>query len=490
MRSLLIYIVFLFFHSAIYGQQKYWIYFNDLEQSISENSELNDETVCLNHHLDLLHTEGVEPVVKSYWLNAISTILSEHEVKRVKGLSYVKDITPVNRNLKIMSGANSEPPTFSRVLDQIQADTLIHLRLNGEGLKIGIIDGGFLEADKKQALNGIIENDRVVAYKNYIEKDITNPYNGSRTNQDDHGTKVWQAIGGVDENKRYRGMATQSSYYLARTDQGDREYRGEEDYWVEALEWMYAQGVRLVNSSVGYSIGYDDPGENYSIDQVDGESSAITKAATIAAEEKGMLIVISAGNDGDNYFKVISIPADAKGILSVGATTYNSWSKAGYSAIGPEHLPQVKPEVACYSSSGTSFSAPVITGLAACVWQAYPELTNQEVIDYIQKSAHLSHAPNNYLGYGVPDTKRLFKLLDGQANSLKFKQKEVDGSVASLRLAEERNIVAFHKKDEHIVIKQEVLRKKRNEILVYRYENAERTTVATPNEVVEIFWKD
>ncbi|MEL7005081.1 MAG: S8 family serine peptidase, partial [Bacteroidota bacterium] len=283
---------------------------------------------------------------------------------------------------------------------------------------------------------------------------------------------------------------TEADYYLARTDQGDREYRGEEDYWVAALEWMYDKGVRLVNSSVGYSNGYDDPSEDYERAQVDGESSAITKVAAIAAKEKGMILVIAAGNDGNKDFEIISVPADAEGVISVGASGFRQWNKAGYSAIGAEHMDDIKPEVACYSFSGTSFSAPVITGLVACIWQAYPDLTNKEVIDYIKESSHLYNAPNNYLGYGVPNAKRILKLIKDQKTKAKFDQLITLEETVSIEFLGETNIIAFHKKDDRIVIKQQSIDSKRGVAVIKKFEGAKRTTVATPDRVVEIYWKD
>jgi len=469
------------------AQQKYWIYFKD---SVEINRSSKETSAPLNTTLYVKDFEkiGVKPIVHSKWLNAVSVLLDEAQKRRIEEYDFVSDIVKIDQRIKVMSSVTALPANFTKALRQIEADTLIRMHLNGKGVKIGIIDGGFLEADEDRFLNAIINDDRVMAYRNFIEKDITDAYTGSRENSDNHGTQVWRAVGGKDNRNLYRGLATEADYYLARTDQGDKEYRGEEDYWVAALEWMYDQGVRLVNSSVGYSTGYDDPNQDYSQSQVDGKSSAITRVATIAAKEKGMIIVIAGGNDGNNDFEIISVPADADGVLSVGASGFRQWNKVGYSSIGPEHLEDVKPEVACHSFNGTSFSAPIITGLAACIWQAYPDLTNQQVVNYIKQSAHLYNVPNNYLGYGVPNAKRILRLINGKKDQIKFEQRRSSEDTISIRFSNETNIIAFHKKNGKVVIRQEIVKPRKDVAVIRRIEGAKRTTVATPDRVVEIFW--
>ena len=62
---------------------------------------------------------------------------------------------------------------------------------------------------------------------------------------------------------------------------------------------------------------------------------------------------------------------------------------------------------------GTSFSAPIICGLAACLWQANPDLSNMDIIDYIKKSASQYDHPDSLLGYGIPDFAKANFLIQG-----------------------------------------------------------------------------
>ncbi len=60
--------------------------------------------------------------------------------------------------------------------------------------------------------------------------------------------------------------------------------------------------------------------------------------------------------------------------------------------------------------SGTSYSSPVLCGLAACLWQANPKLTSKELLDIIKKSADKYNNPVLPYGYGIPDMKKANEL--------------------------------------------------------------------------------
>ena len=467
--------IFLLVCANAWTQQKYWIYFNTQVEK------------RLDAQVEGIKQYGIEPIVVSHWLSAASAYLDADQKKTLLHLKEVDRIQHISRKLRVLGSALTDSIQLDRALDQINANAIVDSGLTGKGVKIGVIDGGFYHANKDGALAQIIDNQQVKGYKNYIETGITDPYSGPRKNNDHHGTIVWTAIAGRLD-KRIKGLASNATFYLARTDQADKEYRGEEDYWVAALEWMHSQGVRLVNSSVGYSNGYDDPAEDYHPLDVDGESSAITQAARVASEDKGMLIVVSAGNDGNNVFQVISLPGDAKGVLTVGATNYYDWSKAGYSSIGPSKLPHVKPDVSCYASSGTSFSAPIMTGLAACIMEADPGLTNVEIIDLITRSAHLYEHPNNYIGYGVPDAEKIIAdLSTGHIEKTAALKIMTSSSTVSLDL-DRQNVVAFHKLDDITVLSQQRLPVVKGKVTVVRQEGVAVTTVATPGKTWEIHW--
>lgn len=373
-------------------------------------------------------------------------------------------------------------------LEQINGQAIIEAGLTGKGVKIGIIDGGFMRADQAESLKEIFSNGQVMGYKDYVTPN-SQPYSGSAGFDDGHGTEVWSMIAGNSIKKNVQfGLATGAQYYLARTDHGGYEKRIEEKWAIEAMEWMAKEGVKIINMSLGYNFGYTDKKENYQPEQMDGKTTEITKAVDRISEEYGILFVISAGNDGDMKWRIIAAPADAKSALTVGATKLKIWDNMNYSSRGPDFLEYVKPEISCYSSSGTSFSAPIVTGLAACLLEADSTLSGEELKQLIIQSGSLS-APNNYTGYGVPNCKRALELITKPEDI--FFRPLIDGSrkSAKIELYHPSIYVTVYHKDGWKVIKKETIRKKKDVVKIKRQENSTSATVIWEEGSVEVIWE-
>jgi len=464
--------------NTCFAQQKYWVYVN--------SGDLRNKTIVE----EVLKNAGCEIISYSTWLNSFSVTSNCDLTPPLTNL--IDSIRPVAvyKQNKLHSRVNEK---LAFALEQINAQAIIQRGLTGKGVKIGIIDGGFLEADKDPRLAHLFENNQIKAYRDFVTPAL-GPYEGSKHYGDDHGNQVWHMIAGKDpETEVQFGVATEANFYLARTDDGRTDFRAEEDYLVAALEWMDSLGVKLVNISIGYSIGFENPMENYNPKDMDGQSVALTRAAQIAATDKGMLLVVAGGNDGNNeYFQVVSTPADAKDVLTVGATGYKTWQKVKYSSIGAEFLNYVKPDVSCFSSQGTSFSAPVITGLAAVIWEKEPKLTNLEVKDLIVRSGHLFNSPNNYLGYGVPDATQIIRQMDNEPDTAdSYKEVESRKNV-KLNIADLNNerVVIFHKKDQINVLQQQIEKVTNSKMLLIKPPGAVRSTVVLDEKILEILWKD
>ena len=52
---------------------------------------------------------------------------------------------------------------------------------------------------------------------------------------------------------------------------------------------------------------------------------------------------------------------------------------------------------------GTSFSAPLVAGMVACLWQALPGMTAKDIIRLVRSCSDNSSSPDNIYGYGIPD---------------------------------------------------------------------------------------
>lgn len=426
---------------------------------------------------------GKSPRYCSEWLQACSYALSNAEASalRLSNKEKVLQFEPLAYEAK------SNDLSFA--MEQIEGQLMLDLGATGKGVKIGVIDGGFLKANESPPLRHLFENDLIASYKDYITPDLPD-YEGSGHLDDQHGTGVLKMIGGIDPASNIQfGLATKSTYYLARTDHGAYEKRLEEDYLIQALEEMEKAGVRLVNISLGYAKGYKNADENYTPEDMNG-SSMIAKAVDHAFYEKNMLVVVAAGNEGsDKKWRVLSTPGDSKGALTIGATKLKVWDRMDYSSIGPDFLEYTKPDISCYSSYGTSYATPVITGLAACVMELYPDLSTREIKAALLASGNLYPYANNHLGHGVPQISRLLKILKGESveRPALFNTKkntfELDANKGDL-------MAVYHKKDSSRVVLREISRIKGNSVKIWREMDADLTTVLIGKKAIEIDWQD
>jgi len=196
---------------------------------------------------------------------------------------------------------------------------------------------------------------------------------------------------------------------------------------------------------------------DYTISQLNGTTTIVSQAAQKALT-KGIVVVGSAGNEGNNSWKYVTAPADVKGILAAGSVNANE-VRSSFSSIGPTADNRIKPDVMAMgsgvaivtpngvfgTSQGTSFSAPLIACLATGVWQAFPNLTSQEIYDAIIHSADQTTMPDNLKGYGVPHflavknyiessmlTDEIFLSPNPASSSVKIALKDPDNSMVTI----------------------------------------------------------
>jgi hypothetical protein len=219
------------------------------------------------------------------------------------------------------------------------------------------------------------------------------------------------------------GTAPKTSFYLYRTEDAATEYPIEEQNLAAALEKADSLGVDLASISLGYYT-FDNPSFNYTYSNLDGNTTISARASDKAAQ-KGMLLIIANGNEGNKSWHYLITPADADSVLAVGAVD-TLGNIAAFSSYGPSSDGQIKPGVAAVGlnavianantgqpayNSGTSFACPNMAGLATCLWQAFPEINNMGIISALQESASKANTPDNRVGYGIPDLKKAFVIL-------------------------------------------------------------------------------
>ena len=302
-------------------------------------------------------------------------------------------------------------------LDMINTPRLHEFGLTGKGIDIAQLDAGWIGLESIHAFDKLFANDQIRLMRDFVNPQQPNIYQGSY-----HGTFVLGHMAGEVQDS-LKGSAPMAHYYLMKTENAATEFRIEEDNWVAAIELCDSLGIDVVNSSLGYSI-FDDSTMNYTQADMNGDVSRASIAADIAAA-KGILIVNSAGNSGNSDWYNITAPSDADSILCIGAVDFKG-EHAGFSSYGLAGTEAVKPNVSAMGQStyfpgtngymaqgsGTSFSSPIIAGSVACLWQAFPEKTNMEIIRAVEQSASLFPSHNTALGYGIPDFWKAYLLLN------------------------------------------------------------------------------
>ena len=231
-------------------------------------------------------------------------------------------------------------------------------------------------------------------------------------------------------NGSYLGTAPEANYVLIKSEDVSSEQLVEEYNYVLALEYADQMGVDVVNTSLGYTV-FNSEFMNHLTEDLDGDHLIASRGADIAAS-KGIFVVNSAGNLGDSDWGYISVPSDGDSVLSVGAVHANG-ERVSFSGKGnPEAQQNIKPNVMALGAraaivnasgeivfgNGTSFSGPILAGLATCLWQAFPEKTNMEVMRAIEQSSSQYLTPDYLSGYGIPDFQAAYALLFQNKNEI------------------------------------------------------------------------
>jgi serine protease AprX len=285
----------------------------------------------------------------------------------------------------------------------------------GEGMQIAVFDAGFPGANQITALQNIQTQNRLASTRNFVD--------GGRQVylRNGHGTACLSLIGG-ELPGYYVGTAPRATFHLCVTEDVASESPMEEANWLAAAEYADSAGVDVISSSLGYNT-FDDPDLSHTYAQLNGRT-AISSLAALGAARAGMVVVNSAGNDGNNSWHYIGVPADADSIITVGAVD-SLRNVAGFSSFGPTADGRIKPTLSAMGvasavlapngtavrGNGTSYACPELAGLVAGFWQANPALSAQQVIAALKAGASQPQNPDNTLGYGIANFATAYNLL-------------------------------------------------------------------------------
>jgi len=386
------------------------------------NTAIDARDVPVNeNYIAQINTNGITVYAKSKWMNSVYVRGSQSEIEDLLNLPFVTEVEFADSNLNRPSEDffpknKFAQETSSRIIynygeaanqvEMLNVDYLHENDFTGEGMIVAVMDSGFPNVMNNPAFSHIIDENRLLGTYDFVLRQTDATGTGT------HGAQTFSDIGGFLQDQ-FVGTAPNASFYLFRTEDGPNENPVEEAWWVEALERADSLGVDVVNTSLGYQ-DFDNPNYDHLYEDLDGMTTIAARGANIAFE-KGLLLVTSAGNDG-NSFMFVATPADAPGVLTVGAVN-GAGEYASFSSIGPTFDGRVKPDVMAkgrdaavvyidgtvITSNGTSFSSPIMAGAVTSLWQAVPSLTNGEIMDVVRQSSTLFENPTDQMGYGIPD---------------------------------------------------------------------------------------
>ena len=352
-------------------------------------------------------------------INSFPFVISASPVKRIQQQGD-KEITQTrnkfNEEISGTTTVTQTAKTAGDVLNYGNSLAQIHIHegeflhnngFKGEGMLMAIFDGGFRNYLTTTAFDSVRNNNQVVETYDFVQ-------NETSVNEDDpHGAYCFSIIA-ANWPGQLVGSCPKAKFYLYRTEDVATEYPIEEQNWLAAAERADSIGVDVFSTSLGYTT-FDNPVFNHTYADMNGKITLIARANTMAAR-KGIISVVAAGNDGNNAWHYIGTPADADSIVTTGAVT-TTGVVATFSSYGPASDGRVKPTVASVGQgtafaglnnlpsfgNGTSFATPNLAGLITCLWQAFPEFTNMQIIEAVKRSASMYTTPNDRIGYGIPN---------------------------------------------------------------------------------------
>lgn len=430
MKKLYLFIISLCLVSFIQSQEVYWVIFTDknntefnpyeyfdkkaIERRVQSGISLYCKTdYPLNTEYKSIVSDLSDEVIgESRWINAVAVSTCNYRIKEIKQLHFVESVVLIQSkgvisSYSIDSESDFEVPDIRPQLKRMEGEAFVNNNVDGSGIRIAVLDGGFKGVDTHPAFQHLFENNRIIATYNFPKKreDVYGWHS--------HGTMVLSCIAGIAEDGRKIGLATGAEFLLARTEI-NLEPEKEEVWWMMAMEWADKHGANIINSSLGYG------SDRHNVEDMDGSSTLVTRAANIAAS-KGILVVNSMGNEAtSSSWKTLIAPADADSVIAVGGIDQNYGRHISFSSFGPTADGRLKPNVVAYGNafvakpegygraSGTSFSSPLVAGFAACAWQINPNLSNMELKREIEKSGDNYPYFDYAIGYGVPQADYFF----------------------------------------------------------------------------------
>ena len=447
-------LLFMFFSLSLYAQRDYdihWVQFKTKqgtpfsvfhpqdflsERAIARRARQGIKIDSLDLPVNPAYVKAIKDAgfgihLISKWMNGAAVIGSAKEVAKLKDKDFVSSIRPIGfvrdggpghnyiGKREYQNSWDKDDDYYGDSRNQIKmlnGHFLHKMGFRGQGMHLAVLDGGWTEMRETPAFDSLYAKKQLVFTRDFVQNDEY-VYEGS-----DHGRDVLSCMA-ANLPYLFVGTSPDAYYYLFKTEDDGGEYIVEEYNWAAAMEFADSIGVELINSSLGYS-DFDDDEMDHTYREMDGNTTVITRAADIAAG-RGIMVVTSAGNEGDSKWHYISVPGDADSVMTVGAVDRDAYH-AKFSSYGFEKHYQIKPNlmarghmaivaaVGSYNTRynfGTSFSSPILAGMTASLWQGLPDVSNMELLRAMEKYGNRADKPDFQYGYGAPDVYAVYKEL-------------------------------------------------------------------------------
>lgn len=386
----------------------------------------------------------------SKWLNSISIQTTDaNAIAAINGLSFVQSVTAIAARVATTGDTerskfhiendftplnNTQRPTnitadfynygtnsFNEI-NLHKAQFLHNIGLRGQGMQIAMLDNGYTGYTSLPSFDSLNINAQVLGTWDFVNRET------SVINDGNHGMQCLSTIA-ANIPGQFIGKAPKAGFWLFKTEDDASEYPIEELLWACGAERADSSGADVISCSLGYGYDFDGGVPDHPYSTLDGNTTMAAIAADLAAK-KGILVFNSAGNEGSSPFHFITTPADGDSVVAVGAVS-TSGVVGNFSSYGPSGDGQIKPDVASVgvnaivqfpfgisTNNGTSFSCPNMAGLGTILWQGFPEFNNMRIVRALREAGSIASAPNDRIGYGIPDLKAAFgKLLTEFATS-------------------------------------------------------------------------
>ena len=323
--------------------------------------------------------------------------------------------------------------------------------LRGDGITIGIMDTGvnYKLDELKHAYKGYDATTNTFDDSYY--KDFTGLNKALNSSGNEHGTMVAASIVGkrnrhnsyvIDDDGKYHFYAKDTYYYgtapnikFINAKVLDKQ-SGEISNFIGGAEWLLEQKPDIINNSWG------------STGTVTNKADTIMQNLIANWQKAGIVVIFASGNEMKNNEAKpgsIAYPANMLGVFSVGAINKKNkiWVKSqrGPSPYSSTNNPEIKPDVVApgegietfvydvdtnnrrdRKANGTSFAAPMTTGVAALIKQANPSLSANQIYNILRKTARPliddknTKSPNMTYGYGAVDAYMAVSVALGKAH--------------------------------------------------------------------------